>query len=107
MKLPELSHLQFFALVSLGHETLSGENLRKVMGRDRPRTLAAFYQLMARLEQSQYVVVERIDRMRGNQHIQECRYTLTTKGRKQMKASIDFYEKAALFSSKCSDSQSM
>ncbi|MEE8587149.1 MAG: PadR family transcriptional regulator [Acidobacteriota bacterium] len=90
-----MSHLQFAVLSILSGQGRPGrevrEQLRKMGFR---RTLAAFYQLMARLEEAGLVegAYQRVEA--DGQFLRERRYRITALGQEAWQAAADFYEKA-------------
>jgi DNA-binding PadR family transcriptional regulator len=78
---PRLSHLQFEVLDQLGGSKLSGEELRKRLATAGfAKSLAAFYQLMSRLEASDFVEGWYEQGYLGDQRYRMRHYRLTGKG---------------------------
>lgn len=96
MRLPRLSHLQFAVLGTLFASERSG---REIRGRLREvgvrRTVAAFYQLMARLEDAGLVEGWYDQKIIRGQIIKERRYRLTKAGARAWRAACDFYLESA------------
>lgn len=97
MSLPDISHLQFKVLDSIGAREVSGKELRKALREAGIRKSGpGFYQLMARMEDGKLVkgwyVEEEIDGHRRR----ERRYKLLGKGVKALNATIEFYRQSAV-----------
>ena len=92
-RLPSISHLQFLAVgVLLGGER-PGRSLRDVVaGYGARRTLAAFYQMMARLERDGLVEGWYEQVKIGDQTVTERRYRATAAGERAWTRTRAFYE---------------
>ena len=92
MQLPELSHLQVLVLECLGGRKLSGRELRAELGRKGTRkTGPAFYQLMARLEESGFVKGEYSQKIVEGQIIKERNYRVCAEGARALRHTLEFY----------------
>ncbi len=92
MSVPELSHLQIAVLDALGAKELSGRELREALKQAGvSKNGPAFYQLMARLEDSQFVRGHYDEKVIEGQRIKERRYTLTGEGEKALRSAANFY----------------
>ena len=90
-RIPEITHLQF--LVLGGEEP--GRVIRDaVAGYGVRRTGAAFYQMMARLEDAGLVAGEYDQKIIAGQIIKERRYTLTPRGDAAWLSTREFYSAA-------------
>lgn len=92
MTIPNVSHKQFLVLAGLLRSPRSGRDLRDHLGDHGVRTsLAAFYQLMARLEDaglvSGWYELKHVD----GQTFKERRYEITESGRREWEDVRDFY----------------
>ena len=89
---PRLSHLQFLVIGVLGRGTVPGRRVREELaGFDVRKSGPAFYQLMARLEDSGLVDGTYHQDIVDGQIIRERHYTLTAEGAGAWRASRDFY----------------
>jgi DNA-binding PadR family transcriptional regulator len=94
--IPELTHLQFLVLGILRAGTRTGRHVRRALTRHGVRrTAPAFYQMMARLEDAQFVVGEYDQKVIDGQIIKERRYALTPKGDAAWTATRIFYADAS------------
>ena len=92
MSLPTLSHLQAAVLDSLGPREVSGRELRELLKSKKiKKSGPAFYQLMARLEDSKFVEGFYEDKVVEGQRIRERRYRLKGEGAKALMESRAFY----------------
>lgn len=92
MSLPTLSHLQAVVLDLLGPRELSGRELREFLkSKKLKKSGPAFYQLMARLEDSKFVEGFYEDKIVKGQRIRERRYRLKGEGAKALLESRRFY----------------
>jgi len=95
MPLPPLSSLQFSVLAALLAEPRNGRELRRgLRERGVRRTLAAFYQLMARLEDAGYVEGWYEQEVIRGQLIKERHYRMTAAGMAAWQATRKFYAEA-------------
>lgn len=95
-KLPQLSHLQVMVLECLGTQKRSGRELRHLLSEnDIKKSLPAFYQLMARLEESKFVEGEYSQKIVEGQIIKERFYRVTGNGEKALRQTLSFYENVA------------
>ncbi len=93
MEFPAISHLQYLALGVLMAAEQPGRSIREQVRRFGGRhTLAAFYQLMARLERDGLVEgwYEQVDT--GDRSLRERRYRITAAGRKTWTQTHGFYD---------------
>jgi hypothetical protein len=102
--LPSISHLQFLALgVLIGGER-PGRQLRDVVaGYGIRRTLAAFYQMMARLERDGLAEGWYEQVRIGDQAVTERRYRATAAGVRVWNRTRAFYEAVCLEASRLSN----
>lgn len=90
--LPSLSHLQFVVLDALLQRERRGHDIRQALrAAGVHRTLAAFYQLMARLEDCGHVEGCYRRSVVDGQPVKERWYKLTPQGAAAWKGSCDFY----------------
>ena len=92
MPLPELTHLQFLVLGALLSGELSGADLRARLKQDgASKTLASFYQLMARLEEGHHVEGRYEQEMIDGIPVKERIYKATGQGVRAWEEVRDFY----------------
>ena len=92
MSLPELTHLQFLILEAVADRRISGRSLRaKLAEKDVHKTGPAFYQLMARLEDSGFVEGSYEEKVVEGQRIKERFYEITNAGLKAIDSTVAFY----------------
>lgn len=92
MPLPTLTHLQFTVLKALGSATMSGSKLRaKLKQIGYAKTLAAFYQIMARLEDSRFVEGWYQPKKVGPYTVNQRWYKVTAAGASARALSTAFY----------------
>jgi len=92
MPLPPLSSLQFVVVGSLLDAPRNGRDLRRALRQAGVRrTLAAFYQLMARLEDAGWVEGWYEQEVIRGQLIKERHYRITPAGRAAWQATRRFY----------------
>ena len=95
-QLPPLSHLQFLALGVILSSEEPGRVIRDVVADyGEPRTGAAFYQLMARLERDGLVDGWYKPVIVGDQAVRERRYRITAAGTRAWRQTRVFYESVA------------
>jgi len=93
--LPAVTHLQFLVLGLLRAGGRSGHALRRGLARHGVRRSApAFYQMMARLEDTGLVAGEYDQKIVGGQIIKERHYALTPAGERAWSATQAFYDEA-------------
>ena len=81
MPLPDITHLQFLLLAALLDGERSGRDLRELLGREgHKKSLPAFYQLMARMEDSRMVKGRYEQKIVEGQIIKERVYKVTGAG---------------------------
>jgi DNA-binding PadR family transcriptional regulator len=96
MRLPDITHLQFLLLVALLDGEQSGRNLRGILDREGHRKSApAFYQLMARLEDANFVKGRYEKKTVAGHVIKERVYTITNAGLAAHNAVEVFYANLA------------
>ncbi len=99
MKLPELSHLRILVLDCLGTNKITGRELRKLLAaKGSKKSGPAFYQLMARLEEADFVEGDYVQKIVEGQIIKERWYRITGEGQKAKAAAEQFY--SGLFGSR-------
>jgi DNA-binding PadR family transcriptional regulator len=90
--LPDLTHLQFLILGSLTEGEQSGREIRaRLAEQGVKKSGPAFYQLMARLEDSKYVRGWYDQKVIDGQVIKERRYKITAPGLRALEATATFY----------------
>src|SRR5690349_16897618 len=93
--LPPLTHLQFLILGALLADQRSGKALRRELGRyGVRRTAAAFYQMMARIEDANWVSGAYTQQIVDGQIIKERSYRITAAGERAWTRTRDFYAEA-------------
>ena len=91
-RIPAITHLQFLVLGMLRGAPRHGRHLRRELTRHGVRrTGPAFYQLMARLEDAEFVTGEYDQKIVDGQIIKERRYRLTPAGAAAWNSTRDFY----------------
>ncbi len=95
--LPELTHLQFYVLTILLNSRQSGREVRARLDTDHgvKRSLASFYQLMARLEESGMIEGHYQTRSIEGQGIRTRYYEIQGAGIRSWEQTRDFYMAAA------------
>ncbi|MEL6109859.1 MAG: hypothetical protein AAFU85_27940 [Planctomycetota bacterium] len=94
MPLPKITHLQFAVLSALLERDMYGKELRAHLKKKGcPKSLASFYQLMARLEDSSFVRGEYEEVVIDGQMIRQRKYTLIGEGRRVVQEAVLFYQK--------------
>ena len=94
--LPALSHLQFLALGVLLAREQPGRVIRGAVAEvGSPRTAAAFYQMMARLERDGLATGWYEQIVVGDQAVTERRYRITAAGSRAWHQTRAFYERVA------------
>src|SRR4051794_27224023 len=92
MPLPELTHLQFLVLSILLDAERSGRYVREQLAEQGVRkTLAAFYQLMSRLEEAGLVEGRYVQEVIDGIPVKERHYRITGEGIGAWKRTRDFY----------------
>ena len=93
MSMPNLSHLQFAMLDVMGPREISGRDLRSALKSEKgvSKSGPAFYQLMARLEDANFVNGRYEEKVVEGQRIKERRYLLTADGESARRQAILFY----------------
>jgi DNA-binding PadR family transcriptional regulator len=95
-QLPALTHLQFVILGALLAGERPGKELRRDLARyGVRRTAAAFYQMMARLEDANWVTGSYTQQIVDRQIIKERCYRITASGERAWTRTRDFYAEAA------------
>ncbi len=95
MPLPDVTHLQFFILGQLMDGEQTGRQLREKLAEEgEEKTLAAFYQLMARLEDERFVEGWYETKTVGTQPIKERHYRITGGGAQAYASVQDYYREA-------------
>ncbi|MDB5357730.1 MAG: hypothetical protein JWN24_4183 [Phycisphaerales bacterium] len=94
MPVPDITHLQFLVLEILGPQERSGRFVRdKLAANGEAKTQAAFYQIMARLEDARMVEGSYRPVKVGGHVVQERWYKITGVGRKSYGDTLDFYQR--------------
>jgi len=92
MPIPKITPLQFAILTLLVDGQKPGRELRDTLAHvSLKQTRAAFYQLMSRLEDAQYVKGWYTTKVVSGQTLKERRYKISAKGIKAREKTIDFY----------------
>jgi DNA-binding PadR family transcriptional regulator len=92
MPLPFLTHLQFLVLSMLKHDSHSGRFLRERLKEEKAeQSAAAFYQMMARLEEGRLVSGWYESSVIDGQTIKERKYEISPRGARAVKQSEEFY----------------
>ena len=92
MPLPDISHLQYLLLTALLDGERTGRTLRAVLeGQGQRKSLPAFYQLMARMEDAKLVAGRYEQKVVEGQLIKERVYTATGAGVAAADQVRDFY----------------
>src|SRR4051794_24971311 len=92
MPIPDLTHLQFLVLGVLLSGEKSGRDLREELKREGAgKTLASFYQLMARLEEAGHVKGRYEQELIDGIPVKERVYTVTGEGISAWENVRDFY----------------
>jgi DNA-binding PadR family transcriptional regulator len=95
MPLPDLTTLQFAVLLVLGGVERSGREIRsKLAEQGVSKTLAAFYQLMARMEDAKLVEGSYHKAEVAGQPVQERWYKITGAGIRAYNEAQSFYRNA-------------
>ena len=95
--MPKLSHLQFAVLEVLGAGEKSGKDLRSSLCEfGIKKSGPAFYQLMARLEEAQFVQGWYHQRIIDGQMIKERRYRILGAGVRNLRDVREFYNSNGL-----------
>jgi DNA-binding PadR family transcriptional regulator len=93
--MPAITHLQFLVLGLLRGGERPGRYVRRALAkRGVARSAPAFYQMMARLEDSRFVEGTYAQKIVDGQIIKERRYTLTDAGEAAWASTRAFYSEA-------------
>ncbi len=99
MNKPILSALQFAVLDAIGAARLKGSDLRERLRKiGFLKSGPAFYQLMARLEESRFITAETESTPMQGFMLKERFYRLTGEGDKALRDTIGFYQSSAFAS---------
>lgn len=91
--LPKMTHLQCFIVHLVTRDEHSGRYLRQRLEEvGEKKSMAAFYQLMARIEEAGWVAGWYETEVVDGQTIKERRYTSTIEGRRQFHNAVTFYD---------------
>jgi len=97
MPLPTLTHLQFLVIEALLNGDRAGHEIRDFLSsRQVNKTGPAFYQMMARLEDAEFVEGRYEENVIDGQMIRERHYHLLGDGAKAYSQTADFYRDAIL-----------
>lgn len=92
MPIPGITHLQFLVLEILGPQERSGRFVREKLAENgEAKTQAAFYQMMARLEDAHMVEGSYRPVKVAGHVVQERWYKVMGAGRKAYNDTLDFY----------------
>src|SRR5256885_11573962 len=101
MPLPDLTHLQFAVLSIVGGSEKSGREVRERLTKEKLRMSGpAFYQLMARLEESKFVAGHYLQKIVEGQIIKDRRYKITAQGLRAWNDAREFYSRQDLNAAK-------
>src|SRR5436190_23860609 len=90
--LPDITHLQFLVLTVLLDGEMSGREVRDELAEhDVHKNGPAFYQLMSRLEDEDWVRGWYVEKMVEGQRIKERRYEITGGGKRVRSDAQKFY----------------
>jgi len=91
-ELPKLTHLQFVVVSLLLDGERSGRQMRSALADEGlDKSGPAFYQMMARMEETGLIEGWYGQAQIGDQDVTERRYRLTDKGRKLWDSTLRFY----------------
>jgi DNA-binding PadR family transcriptional regulator len=94
-RLPMLTHLQFLVIGALLDGERAGKDIRRELAAyGVRRTAPAFYQMMARLEDANWIVGFYTQQIVDGQIIKERRYRVTTPGQRAWQRTREFYTAA-------------
>jgi len=98
MKLPTLTHLQFAVLEEIGAAKMSGRELRERLKKNRKihKSGPAFYQLMSRLEEAEFVEGWYDQKIIEGQIIKQRHYRLLGDGIRALNETRKFYQTNAV-----------
>jgi DNA-binding PadR family transcriptional regulator len=97
MPIPEITHLQFLVLCAIGGTQRPGREVREKLAEEGcDKSLPAFYQMMARMEDAGLVVGSTHPIHVGDQTVTERRYKVTGAGHKARQDTIEFYQEREL-----------
>ncbi len=92
MSLPQLTHRQYAVLNAIGAQSMSGRDLRECLNEAKiHHSRGAFYQLMARLEDSDFVESWDEEVVIRNQRYKERCYRVTGQGVRAMREVESYY----------------
>ena len=101
MPLPEITHLQFYVLLVIGGVERSGRYVREKLAEEGQRkSLPAFYQMMARLEEAGLVKASTRQLDIDGQKVNERWYKVTGAGLKALHETQEFYRQRELAKAK-------
>ena len=93
--LPQITHLQFLVLGELLNSPATGRAIREALeGQNVRKSGPAFYQMMARMEDSGFLEGWYEQQIVDSQIIRERHYRITPPGRKSWDGCRDFYRGA-------------
>ena len=97
MPLPDVTHLQFAIIDVMGAKERTGEEIRRSLFREHSikRTLAAFYMLMKRLEDSGFITGRYRLVEIGSYTAKQRLYKVTGQGAKAFQNARDWYARGA------------
>ena len=96
--IPKLTHLQAAVLGQLAVRQAKGRILREYLGKlNVKQTYSAFYQMMSRLEENDYVKGKTTTKIIDSQIYKERMYSITDKGRESLLKVTNFYENIRQF----------
>jgi DNA-binding PadR family transcriptional regulator len=99
MPLPDLTHLQYLVLLTIGGVERPGRDVREKLAEEGQRTsLPAFYQMMARLDEAKLIKTSTHQIEIDGQKVQERRYKVTAAGQRACQETREFYRSRELTS---------
>lgn len=94
--MPDLTRLQFLILSILMNSRRSGRFVREELAKNgEKKSLASFYQLMARLEEAKLVKGWYETKVIDSQTVKERFYEITATGARSLERTWDFYARSA------------
>jgi hypothetical protein len=94
MALPRLTHLQFLVIAELSHGSVRGRQLRASLEEAGVRQSGpAFYQMMAGLEDAEFISGWYEQQVIDGQIIRERHYKVLAGGKKAWREARDFYRR--------------
>src|SRR4051794_2531921 len=99
MPLPDLTHLQYLVLLTIGGVERPGRYIREKLAEEGQRTsLPAFYQMMARLNDAKLIKTSTRQLDVNGQKVSERWYKVTAAGQRACQETREFYRMSELAS---------